>query len=72
MSKNTLEVLFDSKARLKILKYLFRNYGSETGAREISEHTQEHISTVKRELKKFIEISLVKTTSGYVSKKEEK
>jgi len=60
MSKHPIEILFDSKARFKILKYLFRNIAKTFSIREISEHTQETLSTTRKELKKLAEIGLVK------------
>ena len=62
MSKHILEVLFDSKPRLKILTFLYRNYNHKYTFREIVDKTQEEASAVRRELTKLTEIGLV--TSG--------
>ena len=60
MSKHILEILFDSSARLKILKYLFRNIDKTIATRVVAEHVQEDISTVRKELKKLEDIGLLK------------
>ena len=56
MSKNILEVLFESKTRLK---YLYRNYPSGYSSSDIVRHTQEHSSAVRSELKRLVEIGLI-------------
>ena len=58
--KGTLEVLFNSKARVKILKFFFRNFGSGFNAQEISSRIQEPISVVNQEISKLLEIGLIK------------
>ena len=60
MSKHTLEILFDSKARLKILKYLFRNSEALITAKEISIRVQEELSTTRKELQKLEIMGLIK------------
>ena len=59
MSKNALEVLFESRSRLKILKFLFRNYGRSYTFNEIVNHTQEDVGVVRREISKLREINLI-------------
>src|SRR3989344_113618 len=59
MSKNILEVLFESKTRLKILKFLYRNFPQSYVSRDIVSHTHEYPSAVRKELKKLAEINLV-------------
>ncbi|MEX1064219.1 MAG: archaellum operon transcriptional activator EarA family protein [Candidatus Paceibacterota bacterium] len=60
MSKNSLELIFESKARLKILKFLFRNIESDFDAREMADRIQEDPRFVKGEIKKFVGIGLLK------------
>lgn len=59
MSKNSLEVLFESKTRLKILKFLFRNLPKFYTAREVINHTQEHTTAVRREIERLSAIGLL-------------
>ncbi|MEK7615987.1 MAG: winged helix-turn-helix domain-containing protein [Patescibacteria group bacterium] len=59
MSKQSLEVLFESRTRLKILKFLFRNFPKSYSSREIVAHTQEDTSAVRKELKRLMEIGLI-------------
>lgn len=58
--KSVLDVLFDSKARVKILKFLFRNPGPGFTAEEISVRIQESRHLVSKEIKNFLEIGLLK------------
>lgn len=60
MSKNTLEQIFESKARVKMLKFLFRNIGSEFETRDMATRIQEAPQFVKREIKKFVDMGLLK------------
>lgn len=71
MSKHSLEVLFDSKTRLKILKFLFRNFNRSYGLADIIEHTQEDGANVRRELTKLAEIELVVEQTSKNKKKKE-
>src|SRR3989344_710863 len=59
MSKNILEVLFESKTRIKILKFLYRNFPKHYSSREITAHTQEDSAYIRRELNRLAEIHLV-------------
>ena len=59
-TKNTLDLLFESRARVKILKFLFRNIGLGFTVRELAARIQEPISLVNKEIKRFIEIRLIK------------
>ena len=61
MSKSTLELLFDSKARVKILKFLFRNAGMSFSIKDLSKRVQERTATVRREMKRLTEIGLLKS-----------
>src|SRR3989344_1234625 len=60
MSKNALEVIFESRSRLKILKFLFRNFAKSYTFSEIVNHTQENKKEVHRELEKLQAIGLLK------------
>lgn len=60
MSKDTLELLFDSRARVRILKFLFRNISLAFSAKDVSSRIQERPSVVKKEIKKLLEIKLLK------------
>ena len=65
MSKNkkyypVLENLFGSKIRVKTLKFLFRNYPTPVGVRELAVRIQESPSVVKKELAVMQRIGLIK------------
>ena len=60
MPKYILETLFDSKLRLKVLKFLFRNANTSFNLKELALHVQETPPAVKHELKRMLEIGLVK------------
>lgn len=59
MSKNTLDNLFGSKVRVKLLKFLFRNYPGEFSVYELSRRIQEPLAETKKELEIFEEMGLV-------------
>ena len=59
MSKDVLHVLFDSKARVKILKLLFRNSGQKFKIKEIAARAQERLPIARREVKKLLAIGLL-------------
>lgn len=60
MSKSILELLFDSRPRVKILKFLFRNAMTAFGAKEMSNRVQERPAVVRKEIKKLLEIGLLR------------
>ena len=60
MSKPILDNLFGSKVRVKILKFLYRNFPSDFSAREISHRIQESPQATKDELALLRLISIVK------------
>ena len=64
MSKDILQILFDSRARVKILKLLFRNDGQAFNAREIADRVQEEPRLVRQEIKKFLAIGLLKISKN--------
>ncbi len=60
MSKHVLDNLFGSKARVKILKFLFRNYPKPVGMRELAWRIQESMSVVQREIHMLRSIHIIK------------
>ena len=58
MSK-TLETLFQSKARVKLLKFLFRNNGNGFAVSDISKRIRERPEVVRREIKSLSTIGLI-------------
>ncbi|HXK40631.1 MAG TPA: hypothetical protein VJ046_00805 [Candidatus Paceibacterota bacterium] len=59
MSKNTLDKLFGSRIRVKLLKFLFRNYPGNFNAQEISKRIQEPFEETKSELRTLSELGLI-------------
>jgi predicted transcriptional regulator len=57
-----LENLFGSKMRIKILKFLFRNYPNNVGVKDLARRVQEPYESVKKEMKLLEKIGLVKNT----------
>ncbi len=55
-----LENLFNSKTRVKVLKFLFRNYPTDVGIKELVKRIQEPYETVRQEIKMFERIGLVR------------
>ncbi len=60
VSKNTLDILFDSRLKVKILKFLFRNPISSFNVRELAKHVQDQPRAVRKEIAKLAGIGLVK------------
>lgn len=60
MSKPILDNLFGSKARVKILKFLYRNYPSDFSVREIAQRIQEQPQVIRDELELLKQITIVK------------
>lgn len=60
MSKNILDNLFGSKVRVKMLKFLFRNYPNPVTVGTLSRIIQESPSAVRREVLMLREIGLLK------------
>lgn len=60
MSKSSLELLFDSRAKVKVLKFLFRNIGASFTERELISRVQEPSAVIKKELKKLLVAGLLK------------
>lgn len=60
MSKNTLDKLFGSRIRVKLLKFLFRNYPGDFIAPELAKRIQEPLAETKKELSLLAELGVVK------------
>lgn len=59
-SKDILDNLFGSKIRVKVLKFLFRNYPGDFLAGELAARIQETYSATKKEAEALAEIRLIK------------
>lgn len=62
MSKPILDNLFGSKVRVKVLKFLYRNYPSEFSLREITRRVQEKPAETKKELSSLKQLRLLKVS----------
>jgi len=65
MSKSTnqyfaLELIFNSKLRVKVLRFLYRNYPEGVSVKDLARRVQEPIDLVRQELKNLQKISLIK------------
>jgi len=65
MSKNKspypiLENLFNSKTRVKVLKFLFRNYPVTVGVKDLARRVQEQLDLVRKEIAELGKMGLVK------------
>lgn len=58
-SKNTLDKLFGSRVRVKILKFMFRNYPANFSVIEVSKRVQEPLEQTKKELAFLTQLGLV-------------
>ncbi len=56
----SLELLFGSKARVKLLKFMFRNYLGDVSVKELADRIQESRQTVKKEVELLYSIGLLK------------
>lgn len=59
MSKRILENLFDSRARVRLLRFLFRNSAESFTVKELTDRLQEDRPTVKKEVERFSQIKLL-------------
>ena len=59
MSKNTLDKLFGSSLRVKLLRFLFRNYPGNFSVAELSRRIQESPEETKKELEFLKSIGLL-------------
>lgn len=64
MSKPILDNLFGSKVRVKLLKFLYRNYPVDFSVKEIAARIQEPPELVKKEIDLLKQILVVKRKSG--------
>ena len=62
MSKDILDNLFGSRVRVKVLKFLFRNYPVEFTVGELAGRIQESRSATKKEIEAQIKLRLIKKT----------
>ena len=62
MSKDTLDNLFGSRIRVKILKFLFRNYPGDFTICELEKRIQESYRSIKKEIDELKKIHLIKKT----------
>lgn len=60
MSKRILETLFNSRARVRLLRFFFRNYLQSFTLKELVNRLQEDQKTLKKEIEKFFQIGLLK------------
>ena len=60
MSKNVLDKLFGSRTRVKLLKFLFRNYPGNFSISELSKRIQEPFEETKKELDSLKTLGLIK------------
>lgn len=59
MSSKTLDKLFNSRLRIKLLKLMFRNYPGNFDAYELSKRIQESFEETKKELSLLAGIGLI-------------
>lgn len=60
MSKDILDNLFGSRIRVKVLKFLFRNYSVDFTVGELTKRIQETYPAAKQEVEALIKIRLIK------------
>src|SRR3989344_7599012 len=60
MSKDILDNLFGSRIRVKILKFLFRNYPVDFTVGDLSGRIQESYGTTKKEVEDLAKLRLIK------------
>ena len=59
MSKRILETLFESRARVRLLRFLFRNYSQSFSVKEMVSRLQEDRQTIRKEITKFMQVGLL-------------
>lgn len=64
MSKRVLETLFNSRARIRLLKFLFRNYPKSFTLSEMAKHLQEEKGLVKKEIGRLAQVGLLMRVGG--------
>lgn len=70
MSKKTLEILFNSRARVRLLRFLFRNYPQAFTAKELAKHLQEDRGVIKKEIAKLQQIALLIKSNNVKNEKK--
>lgn len=60
MSKFSLDNLFGSKVRVKVLKFLFRNYPGNFSLSELANRVREPLPAVRKEVEMFQKMGLLK------------
>jgi len=60
MSKDILDNLFGSRIRVKILKFLFRNYPADFTVGDLARRIQESYGVTKKEIKALSELRLIR------------
>jgi hypothetical protein len=60
MSKDILDTLFGSRIRVKVLKFLFRNYPNDFSVPELSKRIQELPAATRKETQLLRDIKLIK------------
>lgn len=66
MSKNNLEILFQTKIRVKVLKFIFRNPDIAFSAEDLSKRIQEPLERVLEEIEALSTIKLIKLKKSRV------
>lgn len=64
MSKDILDNLFGSRVRVRVLKFLFRNYPGDFGLGEISKKIGASGTATKKELESLTRLNLLKKSRG--------
>ncbi|MBI2068584.1 MAG: hypothetical protein HYT67_00540 [Candidatus Yanofskybacteria bacterium] len=59
-SRNILDILFGSKIRVKVLKFLFRNYPNDFSTSESAKRIRERLSAIRKEIRLLNQIKLIK------------
>jgi len=57
---DTLDTLFGSKLRVKVLKFLFRNYPGDFTVGELARRIQESYGLTKKEVESLVRLKLLK------------
>ncbi|MBI2064167.1 MAG: hypothetical protein HYT66_00430 [Candidatus Yanofskybacteria bacterium] len=63
-SRDILGILFGSKSRVKVLKFLFRNYPNDFSIPELSKRIQEQYAAIRKEANLLREIKLIKKVNN--------
>lgn len=63
-SDSVLMKIFNSKMRIKVLKFMFRNYPAGVGPRELAKRIQEPYEPVRLEMQTLEKIGLMKKSQS--------